>query len=74
MLAPFAAQRGMLVDNWIGDGLVIGGHSMTFQKSFDNDSLDGNDEWWQWDYMMNVDENVEDLVKYFAGMTCILEP
>ena len=46
---------------------------MTFQESFDNDFVDGNDEWWQWDCMMNVDENVDDL-KDYAGTTCILEP
>ena len=27
----------------------------------------------KWDYMMNVDENVDDL-KHYAGTTCILEP
>jgi hypothetical protein len=32
-----------------------------------------NGEWWQWDCMMNVDENVDDL-KDYAGMTCIFEP
>ena len=37
---------------------------MTFQQSFDNDTIDGNDEWWQWDCMMNVDENVDDLKDY----------
>ena len=46
---------------------------MTFQESFDKDSVDGNNEWWQWDNMMNVDENMDDL-KDYAGMTCILEP
>ena len=30
-LAPFIAQRATSVDNGIGDGLVIGGCSMTFQ-------------------------------------------
>ena len=30
-------------------------------------------EWWQWDYMMNVDENMDDL-KDYAGTTCILDP
>ena len=44
MLAPFTAQRATLVDNGIDDGLVIGRHSMTFQESFDKDSLDGNGE------------------------------
>ena len=42
MLAHFTAQRATSVDNGIGDGLVIGRHSMTFQESFDKDSLDGN--------------------------------
>ena len=44
MLAPFTAQRATMVDNGIGDGLVIGICSMTFQESFDKDSLDGNGE------------------------------
>ena len=43
MLTPFTSQCATLVDNGIGDGLV-GRHSMTFQESFDNDSVDGNDE------------------------------
>ena len=59
-LAPFTAQRATLVDNGIGDGIVRR-HSMTFQESFDKDFVDGNGEWWQWDYMMNVDENVDNL-------------
>jgi hypothetical protein len=54
-------------------GLLIGRCSMTFKESFDNDSIDGNDEWWQWDCMMNANENVDDL-KDYAGMTCIIEP
>ena len=55
-------------------GLLIGRCSMTFQESFNNDSIDGNDEWWwQWDCMMNVDENVDDL-KDYVGTTCILDP
>ena len=52
---------------------LIGRRSMTFQESFDKDSTDGNDEWWQWECMMNADENMDDL-KDYAGMTCILEP
>jgi hypothetical protein len=43
MLAPFTTQRAMSVDNGIGDG-IVGRHSMTFQESFDNDFVDGNDE------------------------------
>ena len=43
MLSPFTTQRAMPVDNGIGDGLV-GRRSMTFQDSFDKDSLDGNGE------------------------------
>ena len=42
-LAPFTTQRVTLVDNGIGDGLV-GRCSMTFQESFDQDSVDGNGE------------------------------
>ena len=42
MLAPFTAQCVTSMDNGIGDGLVIGGCSMTFQKSFDKDSIDVN--------------------------------
>ena len=42
MLAPFTSQRATSVDNGIGDGIVIGKRSMTFQESFDKDSLDGN--------------------------------
>ena len=72
-LAPFTSQRATSVDNGIGDGIVIARRSMTFQESFNKDSLDGNGEWWQWDCMMNVDENVED-VKDYAGTTCNLEP
>jgi len=41
--SPFTAQRAMSVDNGIGDGLV-GRCSMTFQESFDKDSIDGNGE------------------------------
>ena len=43
-LSPFTTQRATSVDNGIGDGLVIGRHSMTFQESFDKYSLDGNGE------------------------------
>jgi hypothetical protein len=43
MLAPFTTQRAMLVDNGIGDG-IVGRRSMTFQESFDKDSIDGNGE------------------------------
>ena len=42
-LAPFTSQRATSVDNGIGDGLV-GRRSMTFQESFDKDSIDGNDK------------------------------
>ncbi|CAF1524969.1 unnamed protein product, partial [Adineta steineri] len=42
-LAPFATQHAMSVDNGIGDGLV-GRCSMTFQESFEKDSIDGNGE------------------------------
>ena len=72
-LFPFTTQRTTSVDNGIGDELVIRICSMTFKGSFDKYSLDGNDEWWQWDYMMNVNENLENL-KDDVGMTCILEP
>ena len=47
MLAPFIAQCTTSVDNGIGDGLV-GRCSMTFQESFDKDSIDGNVKWCQW--------------------------
>ena len=43
-LAPFITQSVTLVDNCIGDGLVIGRHSMKFQESFDKDSIDWNEE------------------------------
>ena len=72
-LVPFTAQCVTSVDDGIGDGLVIGRRSMAFQEIFDKDSLDGNGKWWQWDCMMNVDENVDDL-KDYAGTTCILDP
>ena len=72
MLAPFTTQCVTSVDHGIGDGLV-GRRSMTFQDSFNKDSLDGNGEWWQWNYMMNVNENVDNL-KDYVGTTCILEP
>ena len=56
----------------IGDGLV-GRFSMTFQVSFNKDSIDRNGKWWLWDYIMNIDKNMDDL-KHHVGMTCILEP
>ena len=71
-VGPIHCQHAMLVDNGIGDG-IVGRHSMTLQESFDEDSLDGNSEWWQSDYMMNIDENVDNL-KDYASTTCILEP
>ena len=43
MLAPFTTQRATLVDNGIGDGIVVR-HSMTFQESFNKDFIDGNGE------------------------------
>ena len=43
MLSPFTAQRATLVDNGIGDG-IVGRCSMTFQETFDKDSIDGNGE------------------------------
>ena len=73
MLVAFTSQRGTSVDNGISDGLV-GRRSMTFQESFDKDFIDGNGKWWQRDCMMNVDENIDNLVKDYAGTTCILEP
>ena len=73
LLDPFTAQRMTSANDGISDGLVIGRHYMTFQESFDKDSIDWNGEWWHWDFMMNVDENVEDL-KDYVRMTCILEP
>ena len=42
-LFPSTTQRAMSVDNGISDGLV-GIRSITFQESFDKDSLDGNGE------------------------------
>ena len=42
-LSPFTTQRVTSVYNGIGDGLVER-RSMTFQDSFDKDSLDGNGE------------------------------
>ena len=106
--SPFSAQCATSMDNGIGDGLVIGRRSMTFQESFehwphsplnvqhrwimalvvgflngwlsmtfqesfDKYFVDGNDEWWQWDWIMKFDENVDDL-KDYVGTTCILEP
>jgi hypothetical protein len=43
MLAPFTAQHTTLADNNIGDG-IVGRRSMTFQESFNKDSVDGNGE------------------------------
>ena len=71
-LAPFTTQCAMSVAHGICDGLV-GRGSMTFQESFDKDSIDGNGEWWQWDCMMNIDANMDDL-KDHAGTPSILEP
>ena len=62
-LAPFTAQCATSVDHGIGDG-IVGIPSITFQESFDKYSIDGNGNWWQWDYMMNIDENVDDLKDY----------
>ena len=59
------------MDHGIGDGLV-GRCSMIFQESFNKDSKDENDEWWQWVYMMNVDLNMDNL-KDYVGIYCILE-
>ena len=73
MLAPFTTERVTLVDNGIGDGLV-GRCSMTFQDSSKKDSLDGNGKWWQSDCIMNIDKNMDNLVKDYVGTTCILEP
>ena len=42
MLAPYTTQHATLVDNGIGDGLVSGRLSMTFQERFNKDSIDGN--------------------------------
>ena len=55
-------------------GLLIRMCSMTSQERFNNDSIDLNEKWWQSDCMMNIDENVDDLVKDYVGTTCILEP
>ena len=71
MLAPFTTQRVMPVDHDIGDGHV-GRCSTKFQESFDKDSMDGSEETWQWDCMMNIDENMDDL-KDYVRMSCILE-
>ena len=70
-LAPFTAQHATSVDHGIGDGLV-GRRSMTFQGSFNKDPIDANGKWWQCDYMMNIDANVDDL-KDYAGTRCIRE-
>ena len=68
---PFTAQRVVSVDHDIGDGCVER-NSMTFQESFYKYSINGNDEWWQWDCMMNAHANVDDF-KYYVGTSCILE-
>ena len=54
-------------------GFLNGWHSMIFQESFDKDSIDGNGKWWQWHYIMKVDENMDTLNDYI-DTTCILEP
>ena len=72
MVAPFTAQHVTLVDNGIGDALV-GRCSITFQESFEKYFFDGNGKWWQWGWMMNIDDNVDDF-KDYVGTTCILEP
>ena len=71
-LSPFTPQHVMSMDNDIGDG-IVGRCFMTFQESFIKDFVDGSGEWWQWDCMMNVDENMDD-IKDYAGMKSILEP
>ena len=40
-MAPFTDHLATLVDD-IGDGRVGRRHSMTFQESFDKDSINGN--------------------------------
>ena len=42
MLAPFTVERAVLVDD-TGDGNA-GRDSMTFQESFDKDSIYGNEK------------------------------
>ena len=71
-LAPFTTQHVTSMDNGIGDGLVRR-RSMTFRESFDEDFIDGNSVSLQWDCMMNIDENVDD-IKHYALTTCNLEP
>ena len=70
-LAPFTAHRVPSVDD-ISDGRV-GRRSMTFQVSFNKDSINGNEQWWQWECMMKLYANVDDL-KYYVGISGILEP
>jgi len=70
MLASFITHCVGLVDD-IVDGSV-GRHSMTFQESFDQDSINGNYEWWKWDCTMKVHTNMEDVEDY-VGKSCILE-
>ena len=43
-LAPFTAQHMTSMDNGIVMGLLLGRVSVTFQESFDKDSIDGNGE------------------------------
>jgi len=62
-LAPFTSHHVESVDD-IGDGRV-GTSSMTFQESFVKYCIKyGNEEWWKWDCMMNIDENMDDLKDY----------
>ena len=68
--SPLNVQRRWIMALVVG--FLIGWRSMTFQDSFDKYSIYGNREWRQWDYMMNVDENMDDL-KHYVSMTCILE-
>ena len=70
MLAPFIVHHAVSMDD-IGDG-QIGRCSITFQESLNKDSIDGNEEWWKWHCMMNIDSNVDDL-KDYAGTSSILE-
>lgn len=67
---PFTSQHATLVHD-IGDGHV-GRHSMTLQGSLDKYSIDGNEEWWKWYFMMNIIANLYDL-KYYVGTSRILD-
>ena len=71
MLVQFTTQSAMSVDYGIGDG-IVGRCCMIVQESFDKYSIDGNDKWWKWDFMMNIDANVDNL-KDYVNTTCILE-